>query len=192
MEENISKSLRRSIKRGSKKNVTIETYYEIDSVKMYFSKLNSLYSKMHKSKKIKNSLNLKLMKEYFAKKSLVLYLIFFDEKLIGFQADIFDTKNARAWVGSFDFRNDSYSNSIIGQIHDYFNWYALTNLKKRGINYYDVGGINSFTNPNSNSLYKLKFFIEYDRKETYYNIIVFKSILAKILYKLLEIIRKSK
>jgi len=190
MEENLSKSLSRSIKRGSKRNVTIETYYEIDSVKMHFSKLDSLYSKMYKSKKIKKSLNLKLMKEYFAKKSLVLYLIFIDEELIGFQADIFDKKYARAWVGSFDFINELYNNSIIGHIHNYFNWFAITNLKERGVIYYDMGGINSFNKPNSISQYKLKYFCDYDTKDTYFNIIVLRTFFMKFLFKIWTALKK--
>lgn len=180
-----SKVLRKRIRRAKRENSTIE-FYESKDVLMKPELLDvcrTFYEGMFSDKGMNVKFNTKLALQYCKLDALLVMLAKIDGENAGFCADIYQGENARVWVSAFDFRGRTgEEQQIISRAHRLLNWEKMLWHKAHGVRYLDMGGVNSFDNPNSIAWFKMEFARE--NPVTYSNYLVPKNIIGKLALKI--------
>lgn len=182
--QSLGKHLRKHIRKCEREheaNIEFYTSYEIISNKSILLTCKKLYEKMFADKGMNVKFNLKLAELYCKNNALVVGIAYIDDIPVGFTSLIYDSINARAWVGAFDFRNTDKNSYTLSRAHRLLNWKRMIWCKEQGIQQFDFGGINSFDKPNTIAKFKLEF--EPENKVTYYNYLVPNNIIGKIALK---------
>lgn len=179
--DSFTKHLRKNIRRCERDNEGEIRFFEGNELikdPEIFKVCERLYSKMFSDKGIESSFNTSLARKYAKQKAIIVAIAYTANKPIGFTSMITDERNARAWVGAFDFRNTDNDSYVVSRLHRYVNWKRMIYCKNKGITSFDFGGISSFEKPDPRDEFKLDF--ESENKVTYENYLIPNSLLGRI------------
>ena len=178
------KHLRQYIKRSLKDDVKILFLDSKDITKEIISEISVIYQKMYAAKGIKEKFNKKAFKAYMKANALCLGVAIIQNKIIGFDAIIYDNNCARLWMTAFLFRSNENDSQLVSRAHQRLDWELLLWCKNRGIKQFDFGGVSSFEKPNGIDEFKLKF--EKQNKIEYWNIIKANTFIGSIILFLIK------
>ena len=187
------KSLRKHIKRGLKnENISIKVYspndLNMDDKDSILNICKMLFERMYASKGRNVVFNMKMAKALIQKGYLHIPVAYYNNCPIGFCAILVQGTNARRWISSFDFRNNPELSQIYSDAHKRLDWDAMKYCKRIGVTQLDLGGINSYTEPNGIARFKLEF--ERNNVITYKNYVVPASLIGKIALMYMEVKNK--
>ena len=178
----LGKHLRQYIKRSEKEQAANIRFFRNELINdQVLEECKHLYEKMFADKGSNALFNTSLAKKYKDMAALIISIAYINGKAVGFDAVINDEHDARLWLSAFDFRNEGNDDQVLSRAHQRMDWEMLCYCKRLGIQYFDFGGVNSFTEPNGIAEFKMKF--EKDNHITYYNYLVPNTILGKLAYK---------
>ena len=175
------KSLRRHIRRSLKNQkvrIIFYTSQELTKSPEILIICKELFERMYASKEKRVVFNEKMAKALVKTGYLVVSMAYYKEKPIGFCAVLLDGLYARRWISAFDFRNNPDDSQVYGAAHKRLDWEVMVWCKSKGVTQIDLGGVNSFDEPNGIASFKLEF--EKNNKITYDNYVVPTSIAGKV------------
>ena len=136
---------------------------------------------MYSDKGLENTFNKSLAIKYCQENSLIVGVAYINDSAVGFSAAITDYTSSRLWLSAFDFRNDDADSQVLSRGHQQLDYELLLHLKRKGVQNFDFGGVNSFDEPNGIAKFKMKF--ENENKITYNNYLVPTNLIGKIALK---------
>ena len=187
LEQKISKSYKKEIKRSTKDGMSIKYYTskELKKNDYILQKFKHCYEEMYKSKGMNVKFNYELLKKYIEKNAIIVSTIENKEKEpVVFNSYIVGEYTARALHATSVFRNKKFKASEIARANKYLHWSDMKYFKEHNISTFDWGGISNYDNPNGIDQFKLKFGGE---KIEYKNILISNSIKGKVVIKLLKL-----
>jgi len=181
--ESLGKHLKQHIKKSSKEGTVLKLFHSDmlrgEGQSELLDGIQTIYEKIYADKGMKVSFNRKLVKQYINKDALLIAAEYIDGSVVGFDAVIFNNKYARLWLSAHDFRNKNCDSQIISRAHQYLQWTVLVWCKEHGIEYFDFGGISSFSEPNGIDHFKMQF--EKENRTQYNNILAGRSTIGKLI-----------
>lgn len=188
--KSFGKSLRRHIRRSIRDdNIKIKIYSPND-LKEDINVINickMLFERMYASKGKTATFNERMAAALGEREYLHVSVAYYNDDPIGFCAIIIQGTNARRWISAFDFRNNPDMSQKYGDAHKRLDWEVMKYCKRIGIEQIDLGGINSYSEPNGIARFKLEF--EKSNVKSYNNYIVPTSLIGKVAMSYLRIVR---
>lgn len=183
-----SKSYRREINKVEKDNFQYVVYDSMDlknnpSVLASFKKE---YSNFTRIKGIKNTYNEAAMDKYIEAGKALLTKVYKGEENLVQNIYVFDSEIARGLYTVSNFRLKHLDSNMVGRANRCINWRDIEYFKSQNVKLYDWGGINSKENLNGVDVFKMRFG---GKEVSYYNVIIGKSFLGKLVVKLLKLRR---
>ena len=143
-----------------------------------------IFEKMYSDKGLEERFNSVLAKKYCDQDALVIAMAYCNETPVGFSAVVYQGCFARLWLTAFDFRNENHDAQVLSRGHQQLDWELILWLKAKGVESFDLGGINSFDEPNGIARFKMSF--ERENRVTYYNYLIPKTLLGRIALRFLQ------
>lgn len=158
--QGISKTYRNEIRRCEKeerKNIFLLSD-EILANPNLIDTFEKTYNEMFAAKGMKDKFNRKLFIAYARNNTLVTSVAYrSDNEPVVFHSYIVDDKNARFWYSCSNFREDKGFAEEIGRLNKYLHWKDFLEMKKRGVESYDWGGIGLSEQTKGIAEFKRKF-----------------------------------
>ncbi|MBP7434946.1 MAG: hypothetical protein KA799_02190 [Bacteroidales bacterium] len=183
-----SKNYRYEINRAKKESVECIAYNSDDFKNNHhlLSMFKKEYDDFVKLKGIENTYNELAMEQYIERGSVILTKAFKDDVNYAQHVYVSDKKIARLLYSVSNFRTEGLDSNLIGRANKYLHWYDIQYLCDCKINVLDWGGISSIDGSNGVDKFKKEFG---GRECSYYNVILGKSIIGKIVISLMKLKR---
>ena len=143
LEQKISKSYKKEIKRSAKDGMSIKYYTskELKKNDYILQKFKHCYEEMYKSKGMNVKFNYELLKKYIEKNAIIVSTIENKEKEpVVFNSYIVGEYTVRALHGTSVFRNKKFKASEIARANNYLHWSDMKYFKEHNISTFDWGG----------------------------------------------------
>lgn len=167
----MTKTIRNEINRAERENVEIKCYSsaqlkEDDAIIAAFSKM---YREMYGQKGMAGiELPVKELGAYIEMQQLLITSAIIDGEPVVFHAYVFGEGNSRFLQSCSEFRvADNATRNAIGRANKYLHFRDFQNLRSKGVERYDWGGIQSLSEPNGIDKFKMAFGAE---PIVYYNV----------------------
>lgn len=165
----MTKTIRNEINRAEREEVKC-SFYEAESIiekKEMLDSFSEMYSAMYAQKNMKKVLRKSELIELAERKCIMISSALVDTTPVVFHSYIFDKDNCRLLHSCSVFRNINSDKNAVGRANKYLHYRDMCWFKKRGVRYYDWGGVHSFDEPNGIDKFKIAFGGD---KIEYYNI----------------------
>lgn len=179
--KHLRKHIRRSYKDPNVRVIFFDSE-EIQTNKEILRNCKMLFEKMYRSKNMETVFNMQMALAIAKAGYLWVGIAYIDDNPIGFSAFLLKDRYARRWITAFDFRSNFDDSQTYGDAHKRLDWEMMLLCKRNGASSLDLGGVNSFDDPNGIAKYKLEF--ENVNKVVYQNYVIPTSLLGYIVAKL--------
>lgn len=189
-DDDIMKSLsgesRRRIRRAKDDGISVNVYTSRELLQMesLLMEFGSCHKRMFKQKGLSSIFNNDILKTYIEADMLVLTVASYGGRNIAFHSYITSTERVRGHYSVSIFRDGSMDAKILQNANLYLHYKDMLYFKNRGVSLYDWAGIQSFENPSSIDIFKMKFPGE---KRIHYNIIVGRTMLGRAIVAMMKI-----
>jgi hypothetical protein len=184
----ISKNCRYEINRAKKENIEC-VVLEADALKrnpVMLSTFKREYDDFTRLKGIPNTYNEGAMDKYIENGNVILTKAFKGDEDYAQHIYVSDKKNARLLYSVSKFRTEGLDRNLIGRANKYLHWNDIQYLQSHSFQLLDWGGLSSLTDPNGVDKFKKEFG---GYEDQYYNIIVGKSLIGRLVVLVKKIIR---
>ncbi|NMC27916.1 MAG: peptidoglycan bridge formation glycyltransferase FemA/FemB family protein [Syntrophomonadaceae bacterium] len=189
-EDDIMKSLssesRRRIRRAKDAGISVNVYTSRELLQMesLLTEFGSCHERMFKQKGLSSIFNNDILKTYIEADMLVLTVASYGGRNIAFHSYITSSERVRGHYSVSIFRDGSMDAKILQNANLYLHYQDMLYFKNRGVSLYDWAGIQSFENPSSIDIFKMKFPGE---KRIHYNMIVGRTMVGKAIVAMMKI-----
>ncbi|MEQ8235737.1 MAG: hypothetical protein ABRQ23_03045 [Syntrophomonadaceae bacterium] len=189
-EDDILKSLssesRRRIRRAQDDGISVNVFTsrELLERESLLKEFGSCHERMFEQKGLSSIFNNDILKTYIEADMIVLTVASYGGRNIAFHSYITSTERVRGHYSVSVFRDGNMDSKILQNANLYLHYKDMLYFKNRGVSHYDWAGIQSFENPSSIDIFKMKFPGE---KRIHYNLFVGKSMVGKAILSIMKI-----
>lgn len=153
----IKKNTRYEIRRSEKEGIETKSFIAEEIPAHLLSAFAKTYNSMYMTKGMNNVFNMRLVKRYIENDMIWFSVAFYNGEPLVFHSYIVDPVHARFFYSCSPFREQREMATLIGRMNRCLHWFDMIELKKRGVEEYDWGGISNPDNPNTIDRFKLAF-----------------------------------
>jgi len=182
----LSSESRRRIRRAQDDGISVNVFTsrELLARESLLEEFGSCHERMFEQKGLSSIFNNDILKTYIEADMLVLTVASYGGRNIAFHSYITSKERVRGHYSVSVFRDGNMDSKILQNANLYLHFKDMLYFKNRGVTYYDWAGIQSFENPSSIDLFKMKFPGE---KRIHYNLFVGKSMVGKGILSMMKI-----
>lgn len=181
-----SKTYRNEIRRCQKEEQQVAFYTSADLLQspQVTEAFQTCYEQMYRTKGRSDKFNIHLFRRYAQAGCLLVSCAYKDQLPAVFHAYILDQTQCRLWYSCSGFRDDKQGAEEIGRLNKFLHWRDMQELKARGLQRYDWGGVD-FTQPSLKGISQFKKRFGGDDL-TYHNLITSPNPLYRTLFRLMR------